>query len=45
MQPVLTGLLAWPLLGERLTAGQLLGGLVVLIGVYTVHQTRVQYRQ
>jgi len=39
-QPVLTGLLAIPLLGERLTAGQILGGIAVLSGVFLVHRSR-----
>jgi drug/metabolite transporter (DMT)-like permease len=39
-QPVVTALLAGPLLGEKLYAGQVLGGILVLIGVYSVHRTR-----
>jgi drug/metabolite transporter (DMT)-like permease len=39
-QPVLTSLLAWPLLGEALSAWQILGGLIVLLGVYLVHASR-----
>jgi drug/metabolite transporter (DMT)-like permease len=35
-QPVVTALLAWPLLGERLSAQQILGGLGVLGGIYLV---------
>ena len=41
-QPVLTALLAWPILGESLGAGQLAGGLLVLAGVYLVHRSRGQ---
>ncbi|MCX6029597.1 MAG: DMT family transporter [Chloroflexi bacterium] len=33
-QPVVTGLLSIPLLGEMLTARQVVGGLVVLTGIY-----------
>jgi drug/metabolite transporter (DMT)-like permease len=33
-QPVVTGLLSIPLLGEMLTARQVIGGLVVLTGIY-----------
>ena len=33
-QPVATGLLSIPLLGEPLTARQLLGGLLLLVGIY-----------
>ncbi|MDR5695487.1 MAG: DMT family transporter [Armatimonadota bacterium] len=39
-QPVITALLAVPLLGEALTPGQILGGLAVLIGVSIVHRSR-----
>lgn len=39
-QPVLTGLLAIPLLGEILTFWQILGGLFVLAGVFLVHRSR-----
>ena len=37
-QPVLTALLAIPLLGEPLSWGQLAGGLMVLGGIYLVHR-------
>ncbi len=40
LQPVLTGLLAVPLLGEKLTWVQALGGAAVLAGVYIVHHSR-----
>jgi drug/metabolite transporter (DMT)-like permease len=36
-QPVVTAILAGPLLGETLSLWQVLGGLAVLTGVYTVH--------
>lgn len=39
-QPVLTALLAGPLLGEALGLGQIVGGLVVLLGVYLVHRSQ-----
>jgi drug/metabolite transporter (DMT)-like permease len=37
-QPVLTALLAVPLLGEGLSAFQIVGGLIVLLGIYTVNR-------
>jgi drug/metabolite transporter (DMT)-like permease len=39
-QPVVTALLAIPLLGEALLTEQLVGGLVVLVGIYLVHRSR-----
>src|SRR3990170_2511894 len=39
-QPVVTALLAGPLLGERLSAGHIVGGIAVLAGVYIVHRSR-----
>ena len=39
-QPVVTALLAIPLLGEALRTEQWLGGLVVLMGIYLVHRSR-----
>ena len=39
-QPVVTALLAIPLLGEALRMEQWLGGLVVLVGIYLVHRSR-----
>lgn len=39
-QPVMTALLAIPLLGEALRTEQWLGGLVVLVGIYLVHRSR-----
>jgi len=39
-QPVVTALLAGPLLGERLSWLELLGGVTVLVGVYIVHRSR-----
>ena len=39
-QPVLTAILAGPLLGEALSVWQALGGTAVLAGVYVVHRSR-----
>lgn len=39
-QPVVTALLAIPLLGESLQAGQIVGGLAVLLGIYVIHTSR-----
>jgi len=39
-QPVVTALLAIPLLGETLNPSQWLGGLAVLAGIYLVHTNR-----
>jgi drug/metabolite transporter (DMT)-like permease len=39
-QPVVTALLALPLLGETLNVWHILGGLAVLVGVYLVHRSR-----
>jgi drug/metabolite transporter (DMT)-like permease len=39
-QPVVTALLAALLLGERLSAWEILGGVLVLAGVYAVHRSR-----
>jgi drug/metabolite transporter (DMT)-like permease len=39
-QPVVTALLAKPLLGEALLTEQWLGGPVVLMGIYLVHRSR-----
>lgn len=41
-QPVVTALLAGPLLGEWLHPIQVVGGLAVLGGVYLVHRSRLQ---
>jgi len=40
LQPVLTGLLAVPILGENLTPIQIFGGAAVLLGIYIVHRGR-----
>jgi len=39
-QPVVTALLAGPLLGEKLQPAQIVGGAAVLLGVYIVHRSR-----
>lgn len=39
-QPVVTAILAGPLLGEALSLWQVLGGIAVLAGVYAVHRSR-----
>jgi len=39
-QPVMTAILAGPLLGEALSSGQVLGGMTVLAGIYAVHRSR-----
>ncbi|MDT8304658.1 MAG: DMT family transporter [Anaerolineae bacterium] len=41
-QPVVTALLAWPLLGEEITTSQTLGELTVLTGVFIVHRSRAR---
>jgi drug/metabolite transporter (DMT)-like permease len=41
-QPVLTAVLAVPLLGEQLSGLQVVGGVGVLLGVLTVHRTRAR---
>ncbi len=44
LQPVLTGLLAVPILGETISLVQILGGAAVLIGVFVVHRGRYDLR-
>jgi drug/metabolite transporter (DMT)-like permease len=39
IQPVLTALLAGPLLGERVSVGQAVAGMVVLVGIFIVHRS------
>lgn len=36
-QPVLAGIIAYIMLGEELTIWQILGGIIVIAGIYTVH--------
>ena len=36
-QPVLAGVIAFLILGEELTLWQIFGGLIVVVGIYTVH--------
>jgi drug/metabolite transporter (DMT)-like permease len=38
-QPLLTGILAWPLLREPLSLKQALAGIAVLLGIYLVHRS------
>lgn len=38
-QPVMTAILAGPILGEALTPGQLVGGTAVLAGIFIVHRS------
>ena len=40
LQPVLTAILAVPLLGEGIGWGQLLGGAIVLAGIWLVYRQR-----
>lgn len=40
LQPVLTGLLAVPILGEAISVVQILGGAAVLVGIFIVHRSR-----
>jgi drug/metabolite transporter (DMT)-like permease len=44
-QPVITALLAIPLLGESLQTSQLVGGIAVLAGIYLVHNSREELAQ
>lgn len=37
IQPVLAGVIAWVLLGERLDFWHIVGGLIVVVGIYVVH--------
>lgn len=41
-QPVLTALFAIPVLGERPSSAEVAGGILVLIGIATVHRARMQ---
>lgn len=41
-QPVLTAVLAGPLLHEYLSEAQVVGGIAVLLGVYIVHRSRMK---
>ena len=42
MQAPITAVLAWPLLGERIRLAQLLGGSLVLAGIFVVNRFREQ---
>jgi drug/metabolite transporter (DMT)-like permease len=41
-QPLVTALLAWPLLGERIRAAQLVGGALILAGIAVVSLSRAR---
>ena len=43
-QPVLAGLIAFLMLGEELTIWQILGGIIVVVGIYTVHFAKQKKR-
>jgi drug/metabolite transporter (DMT)-like permease len=42
LQAPITAVLAWPLLGERIRLGQVIGGSLVLAGIYVVNRNRQQ---
>jgi len=44
-QPVLAGVIAYFILGEELTLWQICGGLVVVVGIYTVHFAKQEIRK
>jgi drug/metabolite transporter (DMT)-like permease len=44
-QPIITALLAIPLLGESLQTSQLVGGIAVLAGIYLIHNSREELAQ
>ncbi len=44
-QPILTALLAIPLLGQPLSLWQIVGGIIVLTGVYIVHVSQQRQRR
>ncbi len=43
-QPVITAIVAVMLLGETFTTGHIVGGLIVLTGVFIVHRSRITQR-
>ncbi len=43
-QPVITALLAMPILGETFTVWHVVGGILVLTGVYFVHRSRTDHQ-
>lgn len=45
LHPVITGLLAVPILGETITWIQIVGGFAVLVGIYIVHRSRQVIQQ
>lgn len=44
-QPVLTGLIAGPLLKEDLSTSEIIGGIIVLIGIYIVHRSNLHEKE
>jgi drug/metabolite transporter (DMT)-like permease len=38
LEPIVTALLAWPILGERMSLGALTGGMAILVGVWIVNR-------
>ncbi len=41
VQPVITGFLAIPLLGQSISVLQIVGGAIVLVGIWIVHRSRI----
>jgi drug/metabolite transporter (DMT)-like permease len=44
-QPVLAGIIAFFMLGEELSVWQIFGGVIVIIGIYTVHFAKQKRKQ
>jgi drug/metabolite transporter (DMT)-like permease len=44
-QPVLTGVLAVPLLGDVLSPTEIIGGIIVIIGIYLVHHSKQNVKE
>lgn len=44
-QPVLAGIIAYFMLGEELSIWQIFGGVIVIIGIYTVHFAKQKRKQ
>jgi drug/metabolite transporter (DMT)-like permease len=43
-QPIITTLVALPILGETPKPWHIVGGLITLIGIYTVHRSAANHR-
>lgn len=43
LQPALAGVIAGPVLGERFSSNQLVGGLIVLAGIFVIHYSRKEH--